>query len=35
MQANPAALCDGRDAQPFQPETEARRGAGFSGIGRR
>jgi protein-tyrosine phosphatase len=35
MQANPAALCDGRDAPPFQPETRARRGAWLQRIGRR
>jgi protein-tyrosine phosphatase len=35
MQANPAALCDGRDAPPYQPETRARRGAWLQRIGRR
>jgi protein-tyrosine phosphatase len=35
MQANPAALCDGRDAPPFQPATRARRGAWLQRMGRR
>jgi protein-tyrosine phosphatase len=34
MQANPAALCDGRDAPPFQPISRARRGAWLRRIGR-
>jgi tyrosine-protein phosphatase YwqE len=27
MQTNPAALCEGRDAPPYQPSKKARRGA--------
>jgi protein-tyrosine phosphatase len=35
MQVNPAALCDGRDAPPFQPEASAHRGSWLARIGRR
>jgi protein-tyrosine phosphatase len=34
MQTNPAALCDGRDAPPYQPTTRARRG-GWLRLARR
>lgn len=35
LQANPAALCEGRDAPPFQPDKRARRGAWLQRIGHR
>jgi protein-tyrosine phosphatase len=34
MHVNPAALCEGRDAPPFQPSKHARRGAWLHRIGR-